>query len=312
MKSGDVYNYQTEKEKSVQRQREQIVAQSNKLITRTRSWMKLRELRILLYLISKIRPDDKPNTLYELSVSDFAKMCGVKDPNYSRIKEIVENINRTFWIDDFGGEGEHVALVWFGSAQYSEKHGKMRFKFNMEIWPYLFELKAHYTSYPLSYILPMRSQYSVRLYELLKSYKSKNPNHEYFGVALGDLRKVLGAESYKKWDNFKRRILEPALGEMNSEPVKGEVNIYSDIKAVYRVEKTGRTISSVVFHIMKKQPNEVDAVLQQNEDFLNGDIIRPEEALMHMELLEKRVAPGQLTLEDFMDAQDLLLPEDAE
>lgn len=308
----NVFDFKTKKEKNIQRQREQIVAQSNKLITRTRSSMKLRELRILLYLISKICPKDKPETLYELSVADFAKMSGVKNPHYSKVREIVENINKTFWIEDFEGKGEHIGLVWFGSARYSEKRGRMLFRFNMDVWPYLFALKSHYTSYPLSYILPMRSQYSVRLYELLKSYKSKNPNHEYFGVALNDLKSVLGAETYKRWADFKRKVLEPALGEMNSKPTKGEVNIYSDIKAIYRVEKIGRAVSSVVFHIMKKQPNEIESVLQQNEDYLCGDIIRPEEVLSLMEECRLNNIPGQLSMEDFMEAEDLLLLGDDE
>lgn len=308
--SENVLFFKTEEEKDLQKQREQIVAQSNKLITRTRSQMKLRELRILLYLISKIRPDDKPGQEYRISVAEIAKMSGLKDPNYSRIRDIVNNMNRMFWIEDIE-PGVDEGYVWFSRARYYKRKGYIDFKFTEEVTPHLFALKSHYTSYPLSYILPMRSQYSVRLYELLKHYKSSNPNHEYFGVSLADLKERLGAETYKRWVDFKRYALEPALGEMNSKPITGEVNIYSDIKATYRVQKKGRAVDSVVFHIMKKPLNEIEAVIRQNEDYLSGVIIRPEEVTPLMEPGANH-PPGQFTFEDYMDAKDLLLPGDDE
>lgn len=303
--SENVLFFKTDEEKYLQKQREQIVAQSNKLITRTRSQMKIRELRILLYLISKIRPDDKPGTLYHLSVAEIAKMSGLKNPHYSKIREIVNNINRMFWIEDFEPDVD-LGMVWFNTACYHKRKGYIEFEFTSRVTPYLFALKSHYTSYPLSYILPMRSQYSIRLYELLKHYKSSNPNHEYFGVNLDDLKERLGS-TYKTWQDFKRYALEPALGLMNSKPTAGEVNIYSDIKATYRVQKMGRAVDSVIFHIMKKPSNEIEAVLRQNEDYLCGDIIRPEEVVQLMDQVTK-CPLGQFTFEDYMDASDLLLP----
>lgn len=306
--SQNVLYYKSEEEQKLQKQREQIVAQSNKLISRTRSQMKIRELRILLYLISKIRPDDQPGTLYRLSVSDLAKLSGVKDPNYSRIRAIVNNMNRMFWIEDFEPDVD-VGMVWFSVAWYHKKTGYIDFKFTEEISPYLFALKQHYTSYPLSYVLPMRSQYSVRLYEILKQYKSAYQSHDNFAVKLTDIKARLGADGYKRWVDFKRYALEPALGLMNSKPTQGEINIYSDIRVSYRVEKMGRAVDSVVFHVTNKRKDEIAAVIAQNEDYLCGDIIRPEEALPLME--PGQGAPSaQLTMDDFMDMRDLLLPED--
>lgn len=235
-------------------------------------------------------------------------MSGLKNPHYSKIREIVNSMNRMFWIEDMEPDVD-MGLVWFSVAWYHKKKGYIDFEFTDKISPFLFALKSHYTSYPLSYILPMRSQYSVRLYELLKRYKSERPNHEHFGVSLKDLKDRLGAEHYKTWQDFKRYALEPALGLMNSKPVTGEVNIYSDIKATYRVQKKGRAVDSVVFHIMKKPLNEIEAVMRQNEDYLSGVIIRPEEVTP---LMEPSVPPppGQVTFEDYMDARDLLFPGD--
>ena len=93
----------------------------------------------------------------------------------------------------------------------------MDFKFTQDISPDLFVLKQNYTGYPLSYILPLRSQYSVRLYEILKQYKSTYQG----AVKLTGIKTHLGAENYKTWQDFKRFTLEPALGLMNSKLTQG-------------------------------------------------------------------------------------------
>lgn len=310
-KGGDIYISETQK--NIQKQREQLVVQSNKLITRTQSQLKLRELRLLLYVISKIKPSDEPTAQYKISIREFAQMCGAKDPHYGEIKKIVIGMNKTFWIDDFGGKGDNVGFVWFKSIVYNQRKGTIGFLFNELIWPYLFALQAHYTSYPLTFVLPMRSQYSVRLYELLKMHREKNPVHSYFSFKLEDLRKMLGAETYTKWNNFKIRVLEPALGEMNStQPIKGEINIYSDIKAVYKIEKLGRMVDSVVFHVMKKQSEELNSTINENQMILDNEMLRAEDVIPYLPPVQERDIVSQTVMDDLYmeDSENLLENEE--
>ena len=45
--------------------------------------MTLQQQKILLYLISRIKPNDEQGEIYELSIKDFAKVCGyVEDSGY--------------------------------------------------------------------------------------------------------------------------------------------------------------------------------------------------------------------------------------
>lgn len=294
----------TEKENELIRQTEQIVAKSNELITQTRSKMSLREMRLLLYLLSKIKPTDTPDTKYMVSVQDFSRVCGLTGyPKYSELKNIAIGLNRSFWLDNFEGKGRHLMLAWFDSALYNEGNGTITFIFHRLIHPFLFALKKRYTSYPLHYILPMRSQYSVKLYELLKCYKDREPSRDYFSFYLEDLKKVLGAETHKRWDNFKQRVLEPAIGMLNSSEPGGEINFYSDLKVSYRIEKQGRAVHGIIFYVRRKTKEELAVIKSDNKSILLNELVRPSSyADINM--------PGQMSMENYM--QDLLGDEDGE
>jgi len=291
----------SKREKQLELQMNQFVAKSNELITQTRSEMSLREMRLLLYLISKIKPNDRPETVYTISVNEFSKICGLKGyPKYDELKNIVTKMNRSFWIDNFEGKGKHRMFVWFDTALYNEGSGTITFEFNTKVSPYVFELKKHYTSYPLQYVLPMRSLYSIRLYELLKCHKARTQDQKYFSFFIGDLKKTLGAETYKKWDHFKSRVLEPAVGALNSkEPISGEINLYSDLKVSYRGEKRGRAYSAVIFHVEYKTKNELKLICENNQCVLFDERIRP---LTYADL----DLPGQMSMENLLDREDNL------
>lgn len=102
------------------------------------------------------------------------------------------------------------------------------------------EMGEYYTGYSLQYILPMSSQYSPRLYELLKSYQ-KNNREWFFNIE--ELKRILDAQSYDRWPDFKRRILEPAVNEINE---------YSDLNVAYDTEKEGRKVTRVIFYMAGK------------------------------------------------------------
>lgn len=68
----------------------------------------------------------------------------------------------------------------------------------------------------------MKSQYSIRLYGMLRDWLPKGA----YTVPIDRLRDELGAtdSSYKRLDNFTRRALDPAVKEING---------LSDLKVTY-------------------------------------------------------------------------------
>ena len=122
------------------------------------------------------------------------------------------------------------------------------------------ELGEYYTGYSLQYILPMSSQYSPRLYELLKSYL-KNNREWFFSIA--ELKHVLDAETYDRWPDFRRRALEPAVAEINQ---------YTDINIAWDVQKEGKKVTRVVFYMADKSDSAILDVKKAIQDKLDGQV----------------------------------------
>ena len=98
-------------------------------------------------------------------------------------------------------------------------------------------LEKHFTSYQLKQVSQLTSKYAIRLYELLIAWRSvgKTPILE-----ISDFRQKLGVQDteYKTMSDFKKRVLEPAIEQINKE---------TDITVKYDQHKTGRVVSGFEF-----------------------------------------------------------------
>ena len=108
------------------------------------------------------------------------------------------------------------------------------------IKPYLLHLKEQFTQYALYYILAMRSRYSIRLYELLKSYEYKHTCE----FDIDEFKKLMDAQNYKQHIDLTRNVLKVA---------EREINEFSDITITYSFEKTGRKFTKIKFYIQTKK-----------------------------------------------------------
>jgi plasmid replication initiation protein len=106
----------------------------------------------------------------------------------------------------------------------------------------------------------MSSQYSPRLYEILKSYQ-KNNREWYF--ELDDLKRLLDCQSYERWPDFRRRALEPAVEEINQ---------YTDINIAWDVEKEGKKVTRVIFYMAKKNADALLDAKRAIQDKLDGQL----------------------------------------
>lgn len=243
--------------------REMEVYKANDMIQKGRHELSLQEQRCVLYAISKIKPEDTIFQEYTFELSDFFKLCGLQKESYHELKGILQGLaDRSWWatIDDKGTES---LVRWFSTLRTNKRSGKVTIKFHEDMMPYLLELtkeNKYFTHYQLKYILPMKSQYAIRLYELLKSYQRNNI--EWF-FDIDQLKKQLNCETYKNFADFNRRVLEPAVAEINE---------YTDIKIAWDIEKEGRKVSKVVFFMVGKRKAELLEADQAITDALDGQI----------------------------------------
>ena len=235
-----------EKEK-LSEARGQLVVKRNDLIQKSRHRMDLQEQKIILYMISKIKPNDKNFTEQIFSIAEFCRVCGLDDDNggnYAYIKKTLQSIrDKSIWVEL--EEGVETTLAWINKVNFEYRSGLVKLELDNDMKPFLLELKENFTQFELVYTLGMRSQYSVRLYELLKSYQYKK--HVKFDI--DELKKLLFAESkaYSRGNNFKQKVLDIATNEINK---------LTDILITYELLRVGRKFAEVEFRITQKNTGE--------------------------------------------------------
>ena len=197
--------------------KDQSVFKSNDLIQKSRFNLSLQEQKILLYLISQITPYDEDFQLYEFSVSDFCRICGMSPTaggNYTELKSAIKSIcDKSLWIQL--AEGEETLLRWIEKPYINKRSGTIKIRLDKDMRPFLLQLKENFTSYELIFTLKFSSKYSIRLYELICSIHYHDLETYKRNYGLDELRQLLGAENYTTWQALKERVLVPAMNEIN-------------------------------------------------------------------------------------------------
>lgn len=239
--------------KEINDQRTNIVAKSNDLIQKTTFNLTVTEQKFIAYVISLIRPEDKELQFYEIKVSDFAELCGYNPKNvYSDFKEMIDKLDeKTAWLTIKNGKHDtSFKFRWFSESKYVS-NGTIRVLLNTEIKKYLLDLirQGEYTQYDLFNILGLKSKYSIRLYELLKSYAYKGT----VSYEVKDLKEILAAETYKSFTDFHERVLERSTKEINKyTDLDIKYSLYDKDNEKIDSKTKGRRISNITFKIKKK------------------------------------------------------------
>lgn len=224
-----------------------LVVKANELIQKNRFELSLPEQKTIAFICSMIKPvDNKENSLqmeYDFSIRDYCKVCGLdynNGNNYADIKTILKKLSdRSMWLDDGNGE---VIVRWLAKARVNKRSGLAKIEIDRDLAPYLFDLGQRFTQYQLNNILAMKSAFSIRIYELMKSYsfqKSKTFDID----ELKHLLMVENVKSYSNYKDFRIYVLEKA---------QSEINELTDIKITLEPIFKGRKVVKVKFLIEEK------------------------------------------------------------
>ena len=86
----------------IQKIRDYRVVKSNSFIQKVRHQLSAQEQKIILYLISKLKPEDEKFTEYVFEISEFCKVCGIdceSGKNFSDIRSAVKKLaDKSFWV----------------------------------------------------------------------------------------------------------------------------------------------------------------------------------------------------------------------
>ena len=209
----------------------------------------IEEQRILLALISLIKPEDEDFKDYKISVKAISELIGTRHKNmYKVLDEATDRLmNRLIKIELISEEGKRKfkKFHFISYAEYENGKGYLVIRIDKALKPYLLKLKEKFTKIPLRYLFTFRSTYSIRLYELLKQYEGTGFRID----ELVELREMLGVEpnEYKRFEAFERKVLKVAVKEINKK---------ADIEVSYKKKKTGRKITHIEFYIKPKNLNQ--------------------------------------------------------
>lgn len=220
-----------------------IVSKANKLIT-SKYELSLQEQRIILSLVSLVDSKDQRQFYeYEMSVKEFSELLGVENTNHTYLSKVTKSLmEKVVEIED---DKKIIQVHWLSSCVYYKGEGKVKLELHRELMPYLLQLKEQFTTYYLANILQMKSKYSIRLYEIIKSEQFKRN----FKIDVDKLRKMMNCQNYKRYSNFNQKVISPAIEEINKK---------SDIIVQYEPEKVGNKIVSLRLRVVSKREIEQD------------------------------------------------------
>ncbi|MCY6355986.1 replication initiation protein [Clostridium sp. ZS2-4] len=245
-----------------------LVSKSNTLITSSYD-LSLEEQKIILTLASMVQPTDEEFKPYKFKIKDFMNLLNISTKTkYSVLPKITKNLIKK--VVEIKEGDEYIQLSWLSSAKYKKGSGELTLMFDPNLKPYLLKLNKLYTSYKLENILQLKSKYSIRIYEIMKSYEFRKQGS--ILIEINDLRRMLGLDEkqYPRFSNFKQKILSVAQEEINDK---------TDISLDYEQIKSGKRVIALKFIINAcMSPNspiydiENDDYIEQIRNIFSEDI----------------------------------------
>ena len=214
------------------------VVKANEIIQKARYELSIMELKSIAFLFSMIKPNDKKFEEYTFSIKDYCMVCGIdykNGGNYNYIKQTLKGLrDKSFWL--VSEDGTEETIGWLYKVYINKGSGKVRVIFDESLQKYVTGLFENYTQYELLCTLPMRSSYSFRIYEILKSYAYQK-KHTF---SVDELKRMLSAEHYVNFKDFRKKVIEVAIREINT---------YSDLEITWEPITKGKKVIQIHFNI---------------------------------------------------------------
>lgn len=246
--------------------------------------------KLLLSLIARVNPRSAGLPTFTLTQKDIVNMdIGVgKKTVYRRFSdECLKLLSLRISITERCLSTGRVVDKDINFFESNEKHWvddsrtvleKVQFTFTDAIKPYLNNLGRDmpYTSYLHHYVKQLSTLYAIRLYELLRRFRSMREKKPVItrNVDLVDLRECfeIPATKYKNFSNLKSGVLDPSIKQINK---------LTDIRVEYKgvSGNKGKKIQVVQFYIYKNKIDSFDEDSQVEKSCLIPDNVDFDESL---------------------------------
>ena len=219
------------------------------------------ELKTMLLAFVIYRENGENSHFVRVDASRFAKVFEVDlSTAHLALKQCVEKlITRQFTF--FKDNKNKVKTTWIAGIEYVYGENAIILALSPHVVDELTKLEANFTSYYLEQISPFKSVYSIRIFEIMKQWKSAGKTPV---LDISDFRLKLGIlpSEYQRINNFKAKVLDFALSEINEK---------TDLTVNYEQIKKGRQISGFQFFIKSKKTKEKDVTPTNSGDYWLND-----------------------------------------
>lgn len=241
------------------------VVKHNDLVQKSRFSLSLVEQKTVNFLVSLIKPKlnltDIQPLEYEFDIQAYCKICGIdydSGKNYKMVRDTLKSLRDKSMILTLPN-GTETSVSWVQKFWSNKGSGKAKVRFDEDIAPYLFEICENTTRFELLNVLPMKSKYAVRMYEICRSW-ARLGSHTY---TLNELRKMLMIEDGEliRYPDFRRKVLEIS---------KKEINENTDLSIEFEPITKGRKVIQIRIHIKEKSEKEIQAREFRVNDILDS------------------------------------------
>lgn len=233
---------------------------ANKFIQHARYRLTSNEQRFVLYLATLVKPTDTDFHTYLISarkIKEIINPDGTKNGAfYSRLDKFLDNLTdkKISFPTDFRVDGQQLRgyINWVASAiPVKNERGELNIRcaLSVELRPFLIGLNQRFTQIDFIEVAHMTSGHSIRIFQMCKAYLLENERHgrDTLQLEIKELKERLGiANKYKVFRDFKRRVLDKAVEEINEK---------TRWKISYEALRRGtRSYTHVQFKIEKPTP----------------------------------------------------------
>lgn len=257
--------------------------------------------KIVTYSAALVKPDDEPGKRYEMTIKDFAELCGITKGGevYQSVYREASNLKRR-GLDYVENETGDIILVSFlEDVRISRKKGTISYRLPESLIPFYKQYSSQFTKINLLEYMPMRGKYALLLYELLLSWQAKGKVY----YPIEGLRRLLEVPTgkYTRTDNFMMRVINPAIEE---------INVKSTVFNVLANSRTGKRnkVEGINFVIQRlEEPSTISTDRKQIIELLVSLGIEPpaarsladtysrERILGNVDYAQKREAEGRIS-----------------
>ena len=184
------------------------------------------QLKLICHLIANIKPNEEDFTTKQVSLKELG-FVDENNYNYTYFKdEFVRLLEMPFQIP-----GTKKWVNWFSCLEYDV--GVINYSFDERLKPFLLNLKENFTSYYLSNVMNLKSNYAILTFELLAQAR----NQGYRNITIKEYRELLKIpDSYLNADIL--RLIKKVQKE-----IRDRTNLQFD----FAFKKMGKAFHSINF-----------------------------------------------------------------